>query len=215
MFCHPKLVSALLPLPWESIYGCRAREPLALCNAKGTFFCRNAVEKQVKGSGPAPDLLERSAAADRFMSSSVAISSEELIFIMPNTRNQSYMVDLSRSLRELHQALVQVARGKYEKEHGPVSGPGELLQLLTRSPAFSWLHALSELMVDIDALLDAETIDDAVARAVSTQISGLLSTDVSDSSDFSNRYAEALQSDPAVVMAHAHVRRAIKGLDNG
>jgi hypothetical protein len=85
---------------------------------QGRFFCMNAVEKQAKGSGLTPDFPERFLAADGFpsLSPSPDTSLGELVFIMPNTRIQSYMVDLSRNLLELHQALVQAARKEYEKD---------------------------------------------------------------------------------------------------
>src|SRR5919201_4371925 len=57
-----------------------------------------------------------------------------------------------RTLLELHKALIERERAAYEKGHGAVS-PGEMLQLLIRDAAFSWLHPISELIVRVDELI--------------------------------------------------------------
>src|SRR3979411_749978 len=61
---------------------------------------------------------------------------------------------LTEALRPLHLALTKETQVAYERQHGPVQGPGELLQLLIRHPDFAWLHPLSELMAVADELLD-------------------------------------------------------------
>jgi len=117
--------------------------------------------------------------------------------------------DLNRSLRELHKALVKLERHEYEKEWGQVD-PGQLLQLLTRHPQFDWLHQLSEFMVDIDEILDNETISEADMRSIFAQAKSMLSQSVTEPSDFSTHYFEAMHGDPAIVMAHANVRRVLE-----
>ena len=119
------------------------------------------------------------------------------------------MIDtLARSLRRLHQSLVQVTRREYEKEWGSVD-TGQLLQLLTRHPDFAWLHALSEMMVDIDEILDLERITANDARAARDAVEKLLTLKEGKDSDFSSRYFDALHHDPAVVIAHVDVLRAL------
>ncbi|MFD2274333.1 hypothetical protein ACFS07_33725 [Undibacterium arcticum] len=93
--------------------------------------------------------------------------------------------DLNRALRELHQALVKVARHEYEKKNGGGQvDPGQLLQLLTRHPQFDWLHQLSEFMVDIDEILDNEMVSKADMRTIFAQAKSMLSQSVTEPSDF-------------------------------
>lgn len=125
--------------------------------------------------------------------------------------NRKALHDLAHSLRGLHQALVQVVRHEYEKEWGAVD-PGQLLQLLTRHPGFDWLHTLSEMMVDIDEMLDLDQLKSEEVRAVFEGVEQLLAPGESTASEFSSRYLAALQSDPAVVIAHVGVRRALVAL---
>jgi hypothetical protein len=134
--------------------------------------------------------------------------------------NRKALSDLTHSLRSLHQALVQVVRREHERQWGAVA-PGELLQLLTRHPDFDWLHALSEMMVDIDEMLDQEQLTSEDVSAVYAAVEAMLApgdpvegaaSAASAASDFSARYLTALQNDPALVIAHMGVRRVLDAL---
>lgn len=116
--------------------------------------------------------------------------------------------EVSRALRQLHKALVDVARAEYERTHGVVEGPGHLLQLLTKDAEFDWLRTLSEAMVDIDYLADSADVDIDELRATVKYVDELIADPHGGDSAFAQRYAQAM-SDPAVIMAHAHARRAI------
>jgi hypothetical protein len=125
--------------------------------------------------------------------------------------NRKALGDLTRSLRDLHQALVQVARREYERQWGAVDS-AQLLQLLTRHPDFDWLHALSELMVDIDEMLDRDQPRSEDVGVVRDALEKMLAPGESAGSGFSTRYVAALQHDPALVIAHMGVRRILDTL---
>ncbi|MBZ2209657.1 hypothetical protein [Massilia soli] len=116
---------------------------------------------------------------------------------------------LTRALRDLHRSLVDIERGNYEREWGPVGDGGQLLQLLTKHPQFDWLHQLSELIVAIDELTDQDLVTEAEVRATVRQANAMLAPSEADASDFSRRYIALLQDHPALVMAHAYVRRVL------
>lgn len=65
--------------------------------------------------------------------------------------------ELSRELKVLHKALLATGQAAYEAEHGPVAAGVQLLHLVVHDPAFAWLRPISELMADLDALLDLAT----------------------------------------------------------
>jgi hypothetical protein len=77
-------------------------------------------------------------------------------------------------------------------------------------PWFAWLHALSELVVRIDQTIDEPASTGADAVALFDQ-AGRLLTASEDGDGFARRYYDALQRQPAVVLAHADVRRVLKG----
>src|SRR5688500_4236237 len=118
--------------------------------------------------------------------------------------------ELRTQLLDLHKVLLEDSRVAYELDRGRVGTTANLLQLVINDPWFAWLHALSELIVRIDELLgkdapsteaDAVTLFEAVERLLTASESG---------EGFSRRYFDALQRQPAVVLAHAGVRRTLK-----
>jgi hypothetical protein len=120
--------------------------------------------------------------------------------------------DLRARLLSLHKVLLDDARVAYEMDRGRVASPGALLQLVINDPWFAWLHSLSELIVRIDQTVEhEEAATDSDSAALVDQVGRLL-TASEDGEGFARRYFEALQRQPAVVLAHADVRRALKAM---
>ena len=116
--------------------------------------------------------------------------------------------DLSRSLLKLHKALLETERVVYERVHGRVTS-GELLQLVLNHEQFVWLRPISELIVLIDELLDAdEPVTAGDAEALLARARTLLRP-LETGSEFERRYHAALQQEPAVVLAHGEVRLSL------
>jgi len=119
---------------------------------------------------------------------------------------------LASALRELHRAVMERARRDYEREHNVKLSPVEQLRLLTTDPYFDWLRGLSELMVDIDLVRDAEqTVLDELAPAVRAAVDHLVEApnQSEPGGAFAQHYWPYVQDDPHVVMAHADVKRAL------
>ena len=73
---------------------------------------------------------------------------------------------------------------------------------------FAWLRPLSTLIARIDEMVDAgDPISKAHEQAVFGEAYRLLKS--GDSGGFSDKYREALQKSPDVVMAHADVSRVL------
>jgi catechol 2,3-dioxygenase len=130
--------------------------------------------------------------------------------IAPDTRAK--LVELRTRLLALHKALLDDAKAAYELDRGRIASPGALLQLVIHDSWFAWLHQVSELVVRIDEMTtaDAKTTD-ADARVVLEQVDRLLIP--SETGDtFARRYFEAIQRQPAVVLAHGDVKRLLKSM---
>jgi hypothetical protein len=97
-------------------------------------------------------------------------------------------------LLDLHRMLLELVRDEYEQEHGPIGGPGPLLQLVTQDPAFQWLRPLSMLLVEMD---DPE----ALARAGGTR--PLVEAVFRPGNVFADRYHSVVTTTPALTRAHA------------
>ena len=128
--------------------------------------------------------------------------------VMPATRAR--LSDLRMRLLALHKALLEDAKSQYEMDRGRVNGPGALLQLVINDPWFAWLHQISEIIVRIGEMTVADsTGSETDAKALIEQIDRLLVP--SEAGDtFARRYFEAIQRQPAVVLAHGDVKRVLK-----
>ncbi len=123
---------------------------------------------------------------------------------------QRLLLDLRARLLHLHKVLLDDTRAAYELDRGRVGSNANLLQLVINDPWFAWLHALSELVVRIDETVEpGAPSTQADALALVDHVERLLTA--SETGDgFHRRYYEALQRQPAVVLAHAEVRRVLK-----
>jgi hypothetical protein len=112
--------------------------------------------------------------------------------------------DLRRGLLHLHKALLEAERATYEQSMGRVSS-GELLQLVLNHERFAWLRYISELIVRIDEMLDAdEPVTDDDAGSLLAEARALLKP-AEDGNEFARKYFAALQKEPDAVLAHRGV----------
>jgi hypothetical protein len=111
---------------------------------------------------------------------------------------------LRRKLLHLHKILLDAERAAYEREHGRKTS-GEILQLLINHDQFAWLHRISELVVRIDEILEDEEPSTSTNAAIllTEARSLLMPSEASD--DFGKKYYEALQRNPAAILAHKDV----------
>src|SRR3954469_8444931 len=86
-------------------------------------------------------------------------------------------------LFDLHRALLESQRREYERANGRTS-PAEFLQALITDPAYAWLKPLTTVVASLD-----EFLGDAESR---------------------QRYADALQGDAEVLLAHARLKQALR-----
>ncbi|MDT7603360.1 MAG: hypothetical protein QOF61_1357 [Acidobacteriota bacterium] len=114
------------------------------------------------------------------------------------------LVGLRSVLLRLHKTLLDTERATYEVVHGSVSS-GELLQLVINHPQFAWLHPVSELIVRVDEMLDAdEPLTTSEAESLLAQARALLKP--SETGDeFGRKYFAAFQREPGAVLAHREV----------
>ncbi len=131
-------------------------------------------------------------------------------YALMTDQNRARLRELRGKLLQLHKVLLDDTRAAYEMDRGRVTSNATLLQLVINDPWFAWLHSLSELVVRIDEAVEPDSpATDADAATLIDQVEKLL-TASETGEGFQRRYFDALQRQPAVVLAHADVRRAIK-----
>jgi len=112
--------------------------------------------------------------------------------------------ELRLKLLRLHKLLLEAERVAYEQVQGQVTR-GELLQLVISHDQFAWLHRLSQIIVQIDELQQADepiTLETIATFLVDVRT---LLTPSESGDDFATKYDAALQQNPDVVLAHADV----------
>jgi hypothetical protein len=107
------------------------------------------------------------------------------------------------ALLTVHKGLLDEERVRYERARGRIDSSYHLLQLVINDPWFAWLHPLSELVVQIDVLMEGrEPPEPGAGEALLAEAARLLRPD-QNGEGFPREYFRVLQESPAVVVTHA------------
>ena len=127
-------------------------------------------------------------------------------------RTRERLTDLRNGLLKLHKAVLDSERATYERDIARITSTGQYLQLVLNDPWFAWLRELSQFIVLVDETLD---FDDPATPGDADRLIGQARDLVSPSengSSFARSYFEAMQRDPAVVLAHRDMMRVFAAL---
>lgn len=115
-----------------------------------------------------------------------------------------HLQQLHAALLNLHKVLLDDERAAYERDHGRIA-PAKMLQLVISDSQFAWLRRISELIIQIDELLESDEPDGASRVSdLLAQIRTLLLAPNPDD-EFGRKYTPALQRLPDAVLAHKSV----------
>ncbi|HZJ43867.1 MAG TPA: hypothetical protein VFD63_08880 [Pyrinomonadaceae bacterium] len=120
--------------------------------------------------------------------------------------------NLRQGMLKLHKLLLDTERIGFERARGKINNSYEFLQLALKDPWFDWLHRLSELIVEVDEMLDTLDSEKAATeedgRALIDRVRQLLSPSESGS-EFQRNYFLALQQSPDVVLLHSELMKLL------
>ena len=124
--------------------------------------------------------------------------------------------DVRRALLRVHRALVDAERAEHERRHGAVTG-AEFLHALMDDLRYAWLRPLSELVIAFDeteeeAAKAGEPVRDDAARTLVDAVRRLVAPPDSQTA-FGRRYADLLQREPELVLAHGALVQQLARLD--
>ena len=74
----------------------------------------------------------------------------------PPDGTRQRLTELRNGLLHLHKTLLDSESATYDHDIARITSKGQLLNLVLHDPYFAWLHELSELVVQIDEILDAK-----------------------------------------------------------
>ncbi len=115
---------------------------------------------------------------------------------------------LRLALLEVHHALIEHERRRYEKDNGRQSA-ADFLQVLTQHAGFRWLDVLSGLILAFDQALDAEDAATQLPPLVARS-RALLRREPDAAEPFSLRYTPILDISPDVALAHMKAIAALR-----
>jgi hypothetical protein len=112
------------------------------------------------------------------------------------------LTNLRNGLLRLHKHLLDSERNAYERDVERITTTGQYLNLVLNDPWFAWLRNLSQFIVLVDETLDDDqppTPSDADRLIAQGRT---LVSPAEGGAGFARKYFEAMQRDPAVVLAH-------------
>ncbi len=121
-----------------------------------------------------------------------------------------FIQDLRHSVLDLHKALLDAQRIRYEREHGRIATSGEFLGLVLEHPAFAWLRTLSALIARIDEWIEeqAEKPADGLPELIGA-LRSLIAREGGHAT-FSAPYWEMVNEVPAVLVEHVKLWRLLE-----
>lgn len=111
--------------------------------------------------------------------------------------------DVRQYLLRLHKVLLEFEREEYERAHDRIETSYHFLNLVMNDPWFAWLRNLSELIVRMDEMLDAEEPPSEADVLAVIEQAREATTPSETGQEFQRKYFAALQKSPDAVLAHA------------
>ena len=126
--------------------------------------------------------------------------------------NMQFVDELRHSLLDLHKALLDAQRIRYEREHGRISTSGEFLGLVLEHPAFAWLRTLSALIARFDERIEEQAAQFPSEDDLPGMIDALRSLVEAEGKHqvFSRPYWELVNDTPAVLIEHVKLWRLLE-----
>ena len=128
-----------------------------------------------------------------------------------------FIQELRHSVLDLHKALMDAQRVRYEREHGRIATSGEFLGLVLEHPSFAWLRTLSALIARIDESIEEpnDKRADKPHRPVDELpdlIAALRSLIAREGNHaiFSAPYWKMVDDEPAVLVEHVKLWRLLE-----
>ena len=121
-----------------------------------------------------------------------------------------FVEELRHSVLDLHKALLDAQRIRYERERGRISTSGEFLGLVLEHPVFAWLRTLSALIARLDEWIEGEA--EADEEELTGMIAALRSLVEADGTHetFARPYWEIVNDVPAVLIEHVKLWRLLE-----
>lgn len=122
--------------------------------------------------------------------------------------------ELSKALQRLHKDLLMLEAKRLEQERGKPLNPYELLNASLNDPSLAWLRKMSELIVNIDTIIDeTPNLSAQESHRVANEVLLVLEKPLGMiATDFWSNYSAYLTSNPEIIIRHSHVKEILDQL---
>ncbi|OFZ30041.1 MAG: hypothetical protein A2622_09300 [Bdellovibrionales bacterium RIFCSPHIGHO2_01_FULL_40_29] len=117
--------------------------------------------------------------------------------------------DLSLALVKFHRGLLLFQAELAEKQDGRKYPPYELLNLSLNDPRFMWLRQFSELIIQIDTIVDDKKNTPFDASAINAAVKNLVRLDA----EHSHGLLGAIKADSSIMLPLGELRKAMLALE--
>jgi hypothetical protein len=118
-------------------------------------------------------------------------------------------VALRRSVLELHRALRDAQRIRYEREHGRIETSGQFLGIILNHPDFEWLRELSALIAQLDEWLEGgDKASDQEFEDLLSELRSMIQANGSNEK-FNKPYWKLVEEVPEALVEHVKLWRLI------
>ncbi len=125
-----------------------------------------------------------------------------------STGDRTRLFKVREALLDLHKALLNVERRRYEKMFGPVPNEFTFFRLASSDPSFAWIGPLTTLIVQIDEqVASKEPITAGAVDGLYTETRSVIASSIE--TPFKLEYNQLLQENPDLVMKHSAVMQAL------
>jgi hypothetical protein len=123
-----------------------------------------------------------------------------------------FVDEMRSSLLDLHKALLDAQRIRYERDHGRISTSNEFLGLVLEHPSFAWLRTLSALIARFDEWIEEQAEQFPSADDLPGMIDALRSLVEADGKHevFSKPYWDIVNDTPAALIEHVKLWRLLE-----
>jgi hypothetical protein len=113
-----------------------------------------------------------------------------------------------RYLLDLHKALLDAQRIRYEREHGRIPSSQAFLGLVLEHPSFAWLRAMSALIARLDEWMEDEKGAPEELDSIVNTLRSLMENEGKLAS-FSTPYWQIVNETPEVLVSHVRLWRLL------
>jgi len=110
-------------------------------------------------------------------------------------------------MHRLHAIFLESLKYRQERSEGHPINPTQWFMMLTQNPSFDWLRPFTQLLTEVDILLDEKVITEDQVLTISKKLNSLFTPGNPDNI-FGTRFFEMMPQEPDIMVHFPRFREA-------